>query len=122
MNIRFYHAKILLTKADHTFEVTEGELWVRGDHICYIGDGTDTSAVCKEDDIIIWDREIDAKGNLLMPGFKNAHTHSGMTFLRSYADDLPLLDWLNKQVFPMEAKLTPEDVYLFSKLAVLRSH
>jgi len=54
MNIRFYHAKILLTKADHTFEVAEGELWVRGDHICYIGDGTDTSAVCKEDDIIIW--------------------------------------------------------------------
>ena len=66
MNIRFYHAKILLTKADHTFEVAEGELWVRGDHICYIGDGTDTSAVCKEGDIIIWDREIDAKGNLLM--------------------------------------------------------
>ena len=89
MNIRFYHAKILLTKADHTFEVTEGELWVRGDHICYIGDGTDTSAVCKEDDIIIWDREIDAKGNLLMPGFKNAHTHTPMTFLRSFADDLP---------------------------------
>ena len=47
MNIRFYHAKILLTKADHTFEVAEGELWVRGDHICYIGDGTDTSDVCK---------------------------------------------------------------------------
>ena len=66
MNIRFYHAKILLTKADHTFEVTEGELWVRGDHICYIGDGTDTSAVCKEDDIIIWDREIDAKGRYLL--------------------------------------------------------
>lgn len=58
MNIRFYHAKILLTKADHTFEVAEGELWVRGDHICYIGDGTDTSAVCKEGDIIIW-----GKGN-----------------------------------------------------------
>ena len=97
MNIRFYHAKILLTKADHTFEVTEGELWVRGDHICYIGDGTDTSAVCKEDDIIIWDREIDAKGNLLMPGFKNAHTHTPMTFLRSFADDLPLQEWLPKR-------------------------
>jgi len=98
MNIRFYHAKILLTKADHTFEVTEGELWVRGDHICYIGDGTDTSAVCKEDDIIIWDREIDAKGNLLMPGFKNAHTHTPMTFLRSFADDLPLQEWLQQSV------------------------
>ena len=39
-----------------------------------------------------------------MPGFKDAHTHSAMTFLRSYADDLPLQDWLFKQVFPMEAK------------------
>ena len=109
MNIRFYHAKILLTKADHTFEVTEGELWVRGDHICYIGDGTDTSAVCKEDDIIIWDREIDAKGNLLMPGFKNAHTHTPMTFLRSFADDLPLQEWLQQKVFPNEARLKGED-------------
>lgn len=105
MNIRFYHAKILLTKEDHTFEVAEGELWVRGDHICYIRDGTDTSAVCKEDDIIIWDREIDAKGNLLMPGFKNAHTHTPMTFLRSFADDLPLQEWLQQKVFPNEAKL-----------------
>ena len=34
-----------------------------------------------------WDEEIDAEGNLIMPGFKNAHTHSAMTFLRSYADD-----------------------------------
>ena len=33
-----------------------------------------------------------------MPGFKNAHTHSAMTFLRSHADDLPLLEWLNRQV------------------------
>ena len=54
-----------------------------------------------------------------MPGFKNAHTHSAMTFLRSYADDLPLLDWLNQQVFPMEAKLTPDDIYHLSKLAIL---
>ena len=68
---------------------------------------------------VIWDREIDAQGNVIMPGFKNAHTHSAMTFLRSYADDLPLLDWLNQQVFPMEAKLTPEDIYYLSKLAIL---
>ena len=44
---------------------------------------------------------------------------SAMTFLRSYADDLPLLDWLEKQVFPMEAKLTPDDVYWLSKLAIM---
>ncbi len=54
-----------------------------------------------------------------MPGFKNAHTHSGMTFLRSYADDLPLNEWLNEQVFPMEAKLTEEDIYHLSKLAIM---
>ena len=119
MNIRFYHAKILLTKADHTFEVAEGELWVRGDHICYIGDGTDTSAVCKEDDIIIWDREIDAKGNLLMPGFKNAHTHTPMTFLRSFADDLPLQEWLQQKVFPNEARLKGEDTYWLAILGVM---
>lgn len=53
-----------------------------------------------------------------MPGFKNAHTHSGMTFLRSMADDLPLDQWLNKQVFPLEAKLTGEDIYELTRLAV----
>ena len=66
-----------------------------------------------------WDREIDARGNLLMPGFKNAHTHSAMTFLRSYADDLPLQDWLFQRIFPMEAKLKPDDVKSASKLAIM---
>ena len=59
------------------------------------------------------------KGNLVMPGFANAHTHSAMTFLRSYADDLPLQEWLGQQVFPMEAKLTGEDIYELSSLAIL---
>lgn len=65
------------------------------------------------------DREIDCRGNLLMPGFKNAHTHSGMTFLRSLADDLPLQRWLTEQVFPKEAQLTPDDVYVLTKLAIM---
>ena len=54
-----------------------------------------------------------------MPGFKNAHTHSPMTFLRSYADDLPLQEWLYQQVFPMEDKLTAELIYEYTKLAIL---
>lgn len=54
-----------------------------------------------------------------MPGFKNAHTHSAMTFLRSHADDMPLLSWLNDQVFPYEAKLTPDDIYHLCKLAIM---
>lgn len=54
-----------------------------------------------------------------MPGFKNAHAHSAMTFLRSYADDLPLQSWLFDKVFPLEARLTPEAVYAFTRLAIL---
>lgn len=54
-----------------------------------------------------------------MPGFIDAHTHSGMTFLRSMADDMPLQQWLNEKVFPIEAKLTQDDIYYFSKLAIL---
>ncbi|MGN0688223.1 MAG: amidohydrolase, partial [Oscillospiraceae bacterium] len=51
------------------------------------------------------------------PGFKNAHTHGAMTFLRSFADDLPLNDWLYNKVFPHEAKLTEEAIYVFTQLA-----
>ena len=54
-----------------------------------------------------------------MPGFKNAHTHSGMTLFRSVAEDLPLEQWLNEIVFPTEEKLSEEDVYSLSKLAIL---
>ena len=91
--------------------ISHGELWVQGNKITYIGAGKKNEAV--------WDREIDVQGNLLMPGFKDAHTHSAMTFLRSFADDFPLMEWLEKQVFPMEAKLTPEYVYWLCKLAIM---
>ena len=53
-----------------------------------------------------------------MPGFKNAHTHSAMTFLRSYADHMKLQKWLFDKVFPAEAKLTSDDVYHLTKLAI----
>ena len=138
MNLRFYNAKILLLKKDsgiedagtenspeahreHRFELIKGELWVKGNRILYIGDGTDTDRIYENigEVGIVWDREIDAEGNVLMPGFKNAHTHTAMTFLRSYADDLPLQEWLNKQVFPMEAKITHEDIYHLCRLGIM---
>lgn len=121
MNIRFYNAKILLTKEDKSFEILEGELWVKGNEICYIGDGSREEKVYEglALPVILWDREIDVKGNLLMPGFKNAHTHSGMTFLRSMADDLPLQEWLFEKVFPKENQLQEEDLYWLTALANL---
>ena len=91
-------------------KITEGELWTENDRISYIGPSKDREG--KK-----FDREIDCKGNLLMPGLKNAHTHSAMTFSRSLADEYCLNDWLHKAIFPREAKLTPDHVYWFAKLA-----
>ena len=60
---------------------------------------------------------IDAKGGIIMPGLVNTHTHLPMTLLRGIADDLPLFDWLNRYIFPLEAKyMNPENVMLGSLL------
>ena len=110
MNIRIYNARILTM--EEGVPLFTGELHVTENKISYVGPAL---SEVKEN----WVREIDANGNVIMPGCKNAHTHSAMTFLRSYADDLPLLEWLNEQVFPMEAKLTADDIYHLSKLAIM---
>ena len=107
MSVRFYNCRILTMKDSN---IIEGELWTDNDRISYIGPSVDDSD--KK-----FDREIDCKGNLLMPGLKNAHTHSAMTFSRSLADEYCLDDWLHKAIFPREAKLTPEAVYWYAKLA-----
>lgn len=109
MKTRIYNARILTMEEGK--DIFEGELHIDGDTIIYVGQKTNTDEK--------FDKEIDAKGNLIMPGFKNAHTHSAMTFLRSFADDMKLQEWLNDMVFPNEAKLTEDDIYWFNKLAVM---
>ena len=52
----------------------------------------------------VFDQEIDGKGNVLMPGFVNAHTHVPMTAMRGYGDGNNLQDWLNNYIFPVEAR------------------
>lgn len=59
---------------------------------------------------------LDLSNSLIMPGLINAHTHAAMTFLRGLADDMPLMEWLNQKIFPVEAKITPQIVYLGSLL------
>jgi 5-methylthioadenosine/S-adenosylhomocysteine deaminase len=90
------------------FEVVKEDVYVDGNKIIAVG---------KSD--IKADTIYDLNGNLLMPSFKNAHTHSAMTFARSFADDLPLSPWLNEKIFPMEAKLNGQDIYDLSQLAFL---
>ena len=108
MRTKFYNAQVLTMKDLNIFS---GEVWIEDNKISYVGKSKETS--------VHFDREIDVQNNLIMPGFINAHTHSGMTFLRSMADDMPLQQWLNEKVFPIEAKLTQDDIYYFSKLAIL---
>lgn len=63
-------------------------------------------------------RKIDATGCLVMPGLVNGHTHTGMTLLRGFADDLPLETWLREAIFPAERKWgSPEFVYWGGMLA-----
>lgn len=117
MRIRFYNARILTMK--DPISLFDGELWTKDDLIEFVGD--EAEAIKYKEDTVsdVFDREVDLGGNLIMPGFKNAHTHSAMTFLRSLADDLPLQSWLNEQIFPREAKLTADDIYHLTKLANL---
>lgn len=117
MRIRLYNARILTMEKN--CPVFEGEVWVTNEKIACVAEKKELEELKDSFPKIAWDVQIDCKGNLLMPGFKNAHTHSAMTFLRSYADDVPLQTWLQEKVFPMEAKLTGEDIYHLTKLAIL---
>ena len=66
------------------------------------------------------DEKIDGKGEkAVLPGLINCHTHSAMILFRGYADDLSLKEWLEKKIWPLEAKLTKDDVYWGTKLAIL---
>jgi 5-methylthioadenosine/S-adenosylhomocysteine deaminase len=65
------------------------------------------------------DEVIDAAGLALIPGLVNAHTHAAMTLFRGYADDLPLMEWLQKHIWPAEQRLKREDVYWGTRLACL---
>ena len=63
---------------------------------------------------------VDAAGAVIMPGLINTHTHAPMVLYRGLADDLALMDWLQKYIFPAEAKtVSPEFVRAGTRLAAL---
>lgn len=64
------------------------------------------------------DRVLEGEGRLALPGFVNTHTHAAMTLFRGYADDMELLPWLQEKIWPLEAKLQPEDIYWGTMLAI----
>lgn len=66
----------------------------------------------------VFDRVIDCRGNLLMPGLYNTHCHSPMILFRGYGEDMALQDWLEKRIYPAEDRLSPEKVRAASLLAI----
>lgn len=98
-------AKVL--RAEGTVDVAD--ILIEGDRIAKIGavDDIDGATV------------IDGQKKFATPGLVNAHTHASMTLLRSYADDLALMDWLNNHIWPVEAKMTREEIYWGAALAAV---
>jgi 5-methylthioadenosine/S-adenosylhomocysteine deaminase len=103
----------VLTMEEHDAVFQDGEVAIEGNRIIAAG-----PKGCVPPNFTA-ERVIDGSGMVAMPGFINCHTHASMTLLRSYADDLPLMKWLNEKIWPLEAKLTPEDCYWGSMLCCL---
>ncbi|HSI81817.1 MAG TPA: amidohydrolase, partial [Solirubrobacterales bacterium] len=63
------------------------------------------------------DEVVSGDGLAVVPGLVNGHTHAAMTLFRGYGDDLPLMEWLETRIWPVEALLTANDVYWGTRLA-----
>lgn len=66
-----------------------------------------------------YDMLIDAKNKIVMPGLINCHTHLGMSIFRATNDNMNLMEWLTKKIWPMEDKLTNEDMYYTTMLSII---
>ena len=104
------HAGVLLTQDDDRRVLENAALAIDGGRIVALGYSQDVTAAWQAREIL------DLSGMLVMPGLVNAHTHAAMTFLRGLADDMPLMDWLQQKIFPVEQGLTPDLVRLGSLL------
>jgi len=103
------HNGTILTMGSQNKIISEGMLAISGNTICYIGKNEKGSIRAK--------RELDAQGGLILPGLINGHTHAAMSLFRGLADDLPLMEWLNNYIFPVEGKMDADFVRIGTLLA-----
>lgn len=89
--------------------INNGIIGINGDTINFVGEGFG--------DDIDSENTIDACEGLILPGLINGHTHAAMALFRGLADDLPLMEWLNNYIFPVEGRMNAESVYLGTLLA-----
>ncbi|SKA77512.1 5-methylthioadenosine/S-adenosylhomocysteine deaminase [Caloramator quimbayensis] len=111
MNILIKNAYIItMNEKEEIFE--NADLAIENDRIKYVNDvPSDFKA----------DKIIDGSKKAVLPGLINAHTHMAMSLFRNYADDLPLHEWLTQKIWPIEDKLTGEDVYYGTMLSIVES-
>ena len=95
MTTLFSHATVLCMDEAGTV-LQDGYVLVRGREIAYVGPIRPQERA---------DREVNATGKVLMPGFVDAHTHLTMSLMRGYGGGHDLQTWLNDYIFPVEAKL-----------------
>lgn len=94
----------IITVNDRDDVLFDAALAFDNGEITYVGPTPDPSELSKYDEVI------DAKGKIIMPGLVNTHCHAAMSLLRGYADDLPLQEWLETKMWPMEAQFTKDHV------------
>jgi 5-methylthioadenosine/S-adenosylhomocysteine deaminase len=105
---------LLLYAAHILCRTQNGVLYALADGAAAITGGVIDSLGSKAELTLQWQarRELDLGRVLLLPGLINAHVHASMTIFRGIADDLPLMEWLNKHIFPLEQRLTRRFVHL----------
>src|SRR5437868_9787824 len=96
-----------LLTMDKDDSVVTGDLLIRGQRIASIGAAIDAADVV-----------IDAGGCAVLPGFVQTHVHLCQTLFRGAADDLALIDWLKKRVWPMEAAHNRESIRASVQLGI----
>lgn len=97
-----YYCDYLITQNSSRKVWEKAALATTGNRIAAIGGRSDISRNWAAG------RIIDLGAAVILPGLVNGHTHIAMSFLRGRADDKPLMDWLTQDIFPIEAKLTPD--------------
>lgn len=105
-------AGTVLTMDEADTVIEGGEIAVEDDKIVHVGPAGSFAGFKP-------DRTIGGDKMLAMPGFVNCHTHASMTLLRGYADDLPLMEWLKDKIWPLEDKMTADDIFWGAMLCCL---
>src|ERR1039458_9040629 len=109
-----YSARYVVTMDAQHRLIDDGAVAVRGERIVGVGKRADIDKQFQAA------HRLDRPEALLMPGLINTHTHAAMSLLRGIADDLHLQEWLEKYIFPAEAKnVTPDFVLWGTRLACL---